>query len=631
MSGWKKLAAASAAGGAGLDVDEVFSTYLYDGNSGAQTFVNGLDLAGEGGLVWSKRRNGAASHILVDSERNVSTYAYILNSDNANAQSIEYGWNWSFNSNGYSLNTTSAEINDTPSKEYCSWSFRKAPKFFDIVTWNGNSTARTISHNLGQKPGMILVKALNNVRDWAVWHKDLNTNEFLVLNTSNSTSTDSNVFTATEPTSTEFSIGTDLRVNYSAFSYVAYVFADNNGEGEFGPDSDQDIIKCGSYTGTGLSNAGPVVDVGFEPQFLLIKGSNGNWTMVDSMRGFATKPAYSGVMYANRTNTDNYVDWFDVTPTGFQPMDNSNDINGSGQNYIYMAIRRGSLNVPEDATDVFAMDVSNGSGPPYFTSGFPVDFAFKRRTDIGDAWDTSARLMGNKYIELNSFVDQETLSLFEWDYQNGWFGYSGNNTQSWMWKRAPGYFDTVSYLADGVQGSAFNHNLGVVPEMMWIKKLTANQNWYVYHKDIGNDKYLSLNTNLVPTSNTLYLNSTTPDDTTFTVGNVANNAPQRYINMLFATVPGVSKVGSYTGNGSSSRTIDCGFSNGARFFFIKDTTQAGPWWAFDTERGLGFYMDLSSADQTNDAASLVSANSSGFAVTLSFNFSNRTYIFYAVA
>ena len=36
---------------------------------------------------------------------------------------------------------------------------------------------------------------------------------------------------------------------------------------------------------------------------------------------------------------------------------------------------------------------------------------------------------------------------------------------------------------------------------------------------------------------------------------------------------GISKVGSYTGNGADNRTIDCGFTSGARFVIIKRTDQ----------------------------------------------------------
>ena len=48
--------AAGAAGGATY-VDDVFSADLYLGNGGLQQMDNGIDLAGEGGLVWFKRRN----------------------------------------------------------------------------------------------------------------------------------------------------------------------------------------------------------------------------------------------------------------------------------------------------------------------------------------------------------------------------------------------------------------------------------------------------------------------------------------------------------------------------------------------------------------------------------------------
>ena len=39
------------------DITDVFSTYLYTGNESTQTITNGIDLDGEGGLVWIKRRN----------------------------------------------------------------------------------------------------------------------------------------------------------------------------------------------------------------------------------------------------------------------------------------------------------------------------------------------------------------------------------------------------------------------------------------------------------------------------------------------------------------------------------------------------------------------------------------------
>jgi hypothetical protein len=641
MSGWKKLSAAPAGGG-GLNVEDLFSTYLYDGNSGAQTFVNGLDLAGEGGLIWSKRRNGATEHVWVDSERNVGSTAKVLSTSNNLGEGSE-GWNWSFNSNGYSLNTTSAEINDTPSKTYCSWSFRKAPKFFDIVTWTGNGVnGRSISHSLDSLVGMITVKCTStSSTNWSTWHRGANGT--LWLNASNPDSangggqaTSGFVYNPGSNTSA-FSVDNGANVNQSGRTYVAYIWAHNNSDGDFGPDGDADIIKCGNYTGNGDSSAsgGPFINLGFEPQFVIIKrvDSSANWTMFDTMRGMMGNGEGYSRLIPNRTNQEDGGTTQGISPeaTGFRVRFSGTDFNASGGTYIYTAVRRGQMAVPESAADVFDITVAAGTTPSLL-SDFPVDFAFERTVNAEHDWNVGNRLTGQNYLTLNTFRDDDSISTFKWDYQNGWSSFVNNGTQSWMWRRASGYFDTVVYYADGVQGRAINHNLGVVPEMMWVKKKTGNQNWYVYHKDLGNDKYISLNTNTAPTTNTLLWDSTTPDDTTFTVGNVTNNDFQSYVCMLFATVSGISKVGGWTGNGASSRTIDCGFSNGARFVFVRDVSATGThqWWTVDTQRGFGNTMFLNDG-QAEQAIAIFSSNSAGFTVSSFFNASGTNYIFYAVA
>jgi hypothetical protein len=642
MSNIKKLMMSGAGGGDPLDVDDVFSTYLYTGNGTSQTITNGLDLAGEGGLIWSKYRSGSG-HLLYDTERGID---YVVSSSSAEAQ-YDYGGDiTSVNSDGFSLGYYSGGVNYS-GRNYVTWSFRKAPKFFDIVTYNGNSTARTISHNLGQKPGMIIIKALNNVRDWAVWHKDLvNNNGFLMLNTTNTESANSDVFTTTDPTSTEFSIGTDLRVNYSAFSYVAYVFADNNGEGEFGPDSDQDIIKCGSYTGNG-SSAGPVVNVGFEPQFLLIKGSSGSWTMVDSMRGLCTKPAYSAMMYANRTYADNYTDWFDVTPTGFQPSDSSSDINASGHNYIYMAIRRGSLFPPESATEVFQPNLASAgpapASPPTWYAGFPPDFGILIQGKSG----ANSKLCVSRLTQGRIMYTDGTAAEFadtnwgQFDNMTG-IGKIGLNSTNWfanMWKRAPGFFDVVEYTGNGSAGHNINHSLGAVPEMIWIKGRGYTSDWVVYHSSLGATKVLKLNTNAVASgASSSWWNNTAPTATQFTLGSNfgTNDNGSSYISYLFCTLAGISKVGSFSHTNGSSTNVSCGFSNGARFVLVKrtdaDVYPAG-WYFWDATRGIVSgndpYLLLNNTDAEVTNTDYINPLSSGF--QMDSNFITGSYVFYAVA
>jgi hypothetical protein len=51
---------------------------------------------------------------------------------------------------------------------YASWTFRKAPRFFDVVTYTGTGSTQSVSHSLGVTPGMIIVKRTDSSGDWAV-------------------------------------------------------------------------------------------------------------------------------------------------------------------------------------------------------------------------------------------------------------------------------------------------------------------------------------------------------------------------------------------------------------------------------------------------------------------------------
>ena len=73
-------------------------------------------------------------------------------------------------------------------------------------------------------------------------------------------------------------------VNGSGCSFVAYIFAHDNQS--FGTDSDESIIKCGSYTGSGSSPT--TVTLGFEPQWIMIRrtdASGGDWVIYDNISG----------------------------------------------------------------------------------------------------------------------------------------------------------------------------------------------------------------------------------------------------------------------------------------------------------------------------------------------------------
>jgi len=181
MASKKKLlqAAAGSAGGAGLDVDEVFSTYLWDGNGSTRTITNGIDLDGEGGLVWYKGRDtgglGASQrHSLYDTERGATKR---LRSDSTSAAQTESTALTAFNSNGFTIGGD-AETNQS-NYDYASWTFRKAPKFFDVVSIDvpdPEPTTITVNHNLGQQVGMVIIKPYLHTYPWYVWHRSIGAN-----------------------------------------------------------------------------------------------------------------------------------------------------------------------------------------------------------------------------------------------------------------------------------------------------------------------------------------------------------------------------------------------------------------------------------------------------------------------
>ena len=113
---------AAGAAGEATYVDDVFSTFLYEGNSSTQTITNNIDFSGEGGLAWIRTR-AAGSSRLIDTERGATKR---ISSDNSNAEATDSTGLTSFTSTGFTLGN-GGDYND--SNDYISWSFRKAPGF----------------------------------------------------------------------------------------------------------------------------------------------------------------------------------------------------------------------------------------------------------------------------------------------------------------------------------------------------------------------------------------------------------------------------------------------------------------------------------------------------------------------
>ena len=103
MSAAKKIiASTSGVGGAGENVEDVFATHIYTGTGSNQTITNNIDLSGEGGLVWFKRRNGSHEHGLYDTVRGTGKR---LMAEQDGAQETDNAGLNSFYSNGFRVNS----------------------------------------------------------------------------------------------------------------------------------------------------------------------------------------------------------------------------------------------------------------------------------------------------------------------------------------------------------------------------------------------------------------------------------------------------------------------------------------------------------------------------------------------
>jgi len=147
-------------------IEEVFQTWLYTGNGSTNTITNNIDLSTKGGMTWLKCRSTARNHSIVDSARGITKVIY---PEYTSAQDTATNLVTAYNTTGFSIGTDAS--GNASGDTFVSWTFRKQPKFFDVVTWTGNDVVgREIPHNLGSVPGCIMVKQTNATRDWVVYH-----------------------------------------------------------------------------------------------------------------------------------------------------------------------------------------------------------------------------------------------------------------------------------------------------------------------------------------------------------------------------------------------------------------------------------------------------------------------------
>lgn len=619
---------AGSGGGAKVYVDDVFVSYIRTGTGADVVVTTGIDMT-KGYCLHSKGRSGATDHAVYNSERGV-TKDLVTNS--TGGETTQVTGLKAVSTTGHTIGSL-AKMN-TVNETYVDWVFKNADKFYNhsVVTKPAGSNVTFSFPGLGTL-GRVRVKRTDAAGSWYEWHRSLSAGQLLIG----------------ESTTAAATLG-HVTVSGTTVTLVNGVIADGTYlvEAWAHDTSAEGMIQCGSFTTDGSGNA--TVNLGWEPQYVLVKrkDSTSDWTILDTMRGYSNY-GNDPALLANTTSSE-------VTYGGLYGEPNATGFRFSafdavvGQ-YIYLAIRRPNK-PPTSGTQVYNAIARTGTGAAATVScGFAPDLVSSKVRFATVGWVSRDRLRGNApslRFETTGAEGSASDAITEFGNDGVKIGADATefrinqNTVGYInhfFRRAPGFFDVVCYAGTGVARTV-NHNLGVAPELMIVKNRSNTESWAVYHVSIPATQYLRIDGTGTPTTNTNVWNSAAPTSIVFSVGSdlIANASTDKFVAYLFATLPGISKVGSYTGNGGS-QTINCGFTAGARFLLIKRTDSNGDWFVWDTARGIiaandpHLSLNTTAAEVTTDDS--VDPDSSGFIINqnaaTNINVTSANYIFLAIA
>jgi hypothetical protein len=641
-----------------------FNTVLYTGNGSTQA-VTGLGFQPD--LVWIKERTSTSGHFLSDSVRGATKVIY---SNLTNSEDTETTTLTSFDTNGFSVGS-SGGVNQS-SQDYVAWNFKAGGTAvantdgtldtqvsvnntlgFSIVSGSVPSSGytNTLGHGLSSAPELIIYKTTNITGPWYIFSNYggslLGNNNVLRFDTSAATS--DSLF---DITSTTFKTGSTS----SAHDYIAYCFASKPG-----------FSKVGSYTGNG-STSGPIVQTDFEPAFLLVKGTGNvsGWLIHDNKR--TPSNPRDNVLLPNRSDGDIItpnvnVDFF---ANGFQIKTTNSDQNGNNLNYIYLAIAADGSTATPSLANSFATEIYTGNGGTQaIITGFKPDFTWiKSRSSASWAnfLQDSVRGVANFLISNSTGAQGTTVPSIVGSFDTNGFSVLGNGNSNnlndtyvaWNWKAGGvpsiNTDGTTTSIVSANQAAGFSivqqtsnnsndtigHGLSAAPELIISKNLSISGPWGAYNASNGVNGYLYFNqTNAWTSAPNVYpiVNSTVfsggSGGWNYGTGNV-------YINYCFTSIPGYSKVGTYTGNGNATGPIiTTGFE--PSFVMIKSTSITGAWMILDNKRSPSNPRQLllqpqSSAVEQN-VGNAINFNSNDFQLTdtnSSRNQNGATYIYLAI-
>ena len=309
------------------DPSAYFKVQKYTGTSSSTTITfDDTDTDMQPDMVWAKATAQTEAPCIYDSVRGTGK-RLLTDRDTAENDEGSNGIS-AFNSDGFTTGEQGASGQNTYT--YVAWCWKEsATAGFDIVTYTGDGSTRTISHSLSAVPNLAIIRCRSDARSWVVTNTTLGWTGRAFLDATDAWGANSGEFNDTAPTSSVFTLGADYRTNKDTETYVAYLWKNVQG-----------FFKTGTYIGNG-NNDGPFVYTGFKPALITVKRTSGtgSWNVFDNKReGFNPDNSnlYWNTTSAEQTDSDR-TNPIDFLSNGFKLRGTDTDVNGSGGTYIYMA------------------------------------------------------------------------------------------------------------------------------------------------------------------------------------------------------------------------------------------------------------------------------------------------------
>jgi len=429
-----------------------------------------------------------------------------------------------------------------------------------------------------------------------------------------------------------------------------------------------------SYVSTGTATTGDIVQVAVDIDAGKIWwGKNNTWEnsgnpsagtneIYSGLPSFL-QPAYS-IYGANSTNriTTNFGQ--DSSFAGNKTAQGNSDDNGYGDFYYepptgFLALCTQNLPDPDVIpSEHFNTVTYTGAGTPTVVTGvgFQPDLGWfaNRGGDNHPVYDVQ-RGTNRIYTNLTAAESSGSFSSFDSDgftvNADGEIGDSGGSYVAWLWKangsgvsntdgtitstvsaNTDAGFSIVSWTDDGTFTGTIGHGLSQTPEFYIIKNRESTENWAVYNTvQDGSLDLMQLNGTGAKSDS----GASMPTSTTIQFGDSLGDGMIAY---CFHSVEGYSKVGSYTGNGSSDGTfVYTGFR--PAYVMVKATSISGEdWHLFDNKRATynvvkaRLIANGSTQENTND--NIIDFTSNGFKwrdSNAGYNSNGTTYIFISFA